>query len=208
MKAIKVDAGSDELGSPSSSKWDAVEAGEVSLSPTPPEYKTNEYVRAAWADKAHGLVGSVAVKAAHNGDTLAVRLEWDDTEHPESEFPDACAVAFPAGGSADLGTLGSDDSPVNLWFWRADRGNEGEDVLAKGVKNLATLSREDVKANAEFNSGRWSVVLSRALSGGDGAQLSAGSTQPVAFLVWEGKNEERAGLAAYSGNWADLEIEG
>ncbi|RIK08636.1 MAG: hypothetical protein DCC49_08865 [Acidobacteria bacterium] len=208
MKAVKVDAGSDELASPGSSKWDAVEAGEVSLSPTPPEYKTNEYVRAAWADKAHGVVNSVAVKAAHNGDTLAVRLEWDDTEHPESEFPDACAVAFPANGSADLGTLGSDDSPVNLWFWRADRGNEGEDVLAKGVKNLATLSREDVKASAEFNSGRWSVVLSRALSGGDGAQLSAGSSQPVAFLIWEGKNEERAGLAAYSGSWTDLEIEG
>lgn len=208
MQAVKVDASTEELRDPDSSNWSSVEAGEISLSPTPPEYKTNEYVRAAWADRKHGVVTSVAVKAAHNGDALAVRLEWEDIEHPEAEFPDACAVAFPANGSADLGTLGNDESPVNLWYWRSDRGNRGEDVLAKGVKNLTTLSNDSVQANARFDSGRWSVVLSRALSDGDGVRLSAGTTAPIAFLIWEGKNEERAGLAAYSGNWTDLEIEG
>lgn len=207
MRAVKLDAGSEDLANPGSSSWDGVDAEEVALAPTPDSFQTNEYVRAAWANREHGLVKSVSVKAAHNGNDVALRLEWEDTEHPEAEFPDACAVVFPSNGSADLATLGSSESSVDLWYWRSDRGDVGEEVVAKGVSDLSTLEGSAVNAKASFSGGKWAVVLSRPASAG-GTEISPGAAKQVAFLVWEGKNEERAGLAAISQAWQELEIDG
>lgn len=209
MKAAKVQASATDLQDPASGAWASVEAEEVSLQPTPESYQPNQYIRNAWADRSHGVVGSVSAKAAHNGELLAFRLEWEDTAHPEAEFPDAAGVVFPANGQADLGTFGSADAPLNMWFWRSDIVDFGEDVIAKGIGDLATRQDGSVTAKASFDGAKWSLALTRSLAaaGEAGTGFAEGAGQKVSFLVWEGKNEERAGIGSYAGDWIDLELE-
>jgi mono/diheme cytochrome c family protein len=72
-------------------------------------------------------VRNVAVKAAHDGTSIAIRVEWEDAQpnaqfiRPQ-DFSDAVAVQFPLQDSADLITLtmGQHEVPVNIWHWKAD----------------------------------------------------------------------------------------
>jgi DMSO reductase family type II enzyme heme b subunit len=69
------------------------------------------------------------VQVAHDGRTLALRLSWSDTTpnleslHSES-FKDAVAVEVYRGLAEPFLGMGSADSPVDVWFWDADRQNE------------------------------------------------------------------------------------
>ena len=96
---------------PGAKGWEKVDREVVELVGMPLHLQTSRYVRTVWADKLIGKVRAVAVRAAHDGERLALRLEWnDDTENKEFAerlFPDAAAVVFPATGDAPLVTLGS-----------------------------------------------------------------------------------------------------
>jgi DMSO reductase family type II enzyme heme b subunit len=71
---------------------------------------------------------NVDVKAVHNGNEVAIRLEWDDSQ-PNAEairsqdFSDGGAVQFALGENLSLTTLamGATKTPVNLWYWKASR---------------------------------------------------------------------------------------
>lgn len=83
-----------------------------------------------------GSIAEINVRALHNGEDLALRLEWEDEtadrEVGTSTFRDAVAVGFPAGQSATLPSpfMGDPNHPVNIWQWTADfdanaRGQSG-----------------------------------------------------------------------------------
>ena len=51
--------------------------------------------------------------------------------------------------------------------------------------------------------------MARTLSVEDEAvQFEAGGTYKVGCAVWQGSNNERAGLKSYSNSWYELELEG
>ena len=195
MQVSKV---SSDLSDPGASGWSEVSSEAVSLAPIPIDAQPTEYVRVKWSDLPYGNVSEAAVSAAHDGSTAWVRLEWADSDKPNVEFPDAAGVYFPAGGDAPAATIGSEDAGVNLWFWRSDEG-EGRHLVANGPGRFRPQGGA-VSTSASLDGGRWAVVLSHPV-----AELRDGGQLGVA--VWDGSNEERAGIGAATNEWLSLSIE-
>lgn len=205
-------ADASSLLDPKARAWEQVEREVIDLVGTPIHRQSSRYVRTVWADRLIGRVRAVAVRAAHDGERLAVHLEWnDETENGDygnRQFPDAAAVLFPSNGDAPLGTMGAPDAHVNGWFWRADLA-EGQNIVAQGPGTVEPANGAPVAASGVWRDGRWSVVLSRPLAarGKDHVKLSPGKAVKVAFAVWEGSNQERGGLKAFSREWRELTLE-
>jgi DMSO reductase family type II enzyme heme b subunit len=197
---------------PKAKAWEKIDREVVELAGMPLHLQTSRYVRTVWADKLVGKVRAVAVRAAHDGERLAVRLEWnDDTENKEFAerlFPDAAAVVFPSNGDASLLTLGSADAKVNAWYWRADLEN-GENLVAQGLGTDTPTGDTEIAGQGAWGDNRWTVVVSRALKakGADNVKLTPGKTVKAGFTVWEGSNRERGDLRSYSRQWQDLTLD-
>ena len=195
MKVAKL---AGKLADPASAEWGSVDPVQVPLSPVALEVQPTEYIRETWKDRDYGQTAEAAVKAASDGDRLYIRVEWADDPKPNHEFQDAVSAIFPTNGSGVLATLGDDEKPLALWFWENGRPaplnlvSHGPGVFRK--EDGAGLAASGVLAD-----GRWSVVLS-----GPAAISAKGK---VALAVWNGSNDERAGLAAVSREWLPLESE-
>jgi DMSO reductase family type II enzyme heme b subunit len=161
-------------------------------------------VRTAWAGKHIGAVRSLSVQAAHNRQTLFFRLEWSDPTHnPDygdgSVFPDAAAVLFPMNGEAPLQRMGSPAAGIVAWYWRANHPDCGEALTFHGFATEERLPAPLVLNSASWAEGRWHVVI--------GAPLPTVLADKVAFAVWEGSNQERAGLHSHSPEWSEFIVE-
>lgn len=69
-----------------------------------------------------GTIANLRVQAVHDGEKLAVRLQWEDST-PDgnvdtSRFCDAVAVELPVKGDAPP-TMGGKDQPVQILHWKA-----------------------------------------------------------------------------------------
>ncbi|MBI2930016.1 MAG: c-type cytochrome [Planctomycetes bacterium] len=68
----------------------------------------------------------VMVRATHDGESVAILLEWEDARidglqlRPQ-DFPDGAAVMFAMSDPPGHFTMGEKDRPANLWHWRMDR---------------------------------------------------------------------------------------
>jgi DMSO reductase family type II enzyme heme b subunit len=213
MKAAKLQLATRTLLNPAAQQWAKVPAEEISLAGTPLDQQPSRYVRTAWAGKPMGAVRFLKVQAAHNGKDVVFRLEWaDETENRDhgdgSVFPDAAGVLFPLNKDAPLESMGSAEAPVNAWYWRANLPEgEGQNLIARGAGTVQEAPKSFAQARARWADGRWQVVLARPLSvDGDGVKLSPKQSTKVAFAVWEGSSQERAGLKSFSKHWRDLEI--
>lgn len=188
----------DDLTDPTSRAWGAIPATEVALEPVPIDAQPTEYVRNKWAELPYGTVRTVSVAAARNSTQGRVRLEWADDTEPNTEFPDAAAVFFPleAGSDAPARTIGTDDAPVAIVYWRSN-ADGAKRLVGKGPGRFRPADTDGVSANAILADGRWSVVL--------GCPADAlGGAGRMGVVVWNGSNEERAGLGATS-DWLTIE---
>jgi DMSO reductase family type II enzyme heme b subunit len=208
---------------------------------------------------------------------MAVRLNWtDETTNwhalRSEQFEDAVAMELYRGHAEPFLGMGSPTSPVDVWFWDADRQagpaaaeseypNTVVDVYpfsegavagaeltrlgarltdqpdislpARAVGNLITPRDGDesggtalhvagprtvtfrvpqsqlVRASGTWSDGRWTVVMTRALSPSSkdaGVSLEPGETASVAFAVWDGSHRDRNGQKSFT-IWQDLQIE-
>lgn len=196
MKVAKVNAGAD-LANPASIAWASMKSEAVPLGPVALAAQPTEYIRQAWANKAYGRTSEAMVAAASDGQRLYLRLEWEDDEKPNGEFQDAVAGVFPANGDAPLATLGDASKPLAVWYW--EQGRPGAlNLAARGPGVFRKDNSAALSASGALNERRWSVVIS-----GPAAAAKAGK---VGVAVWNGSNEERAGLAAVSRDWLKLEL--
>ena len=79
------------------------------------------------------------------------------------------------------------------------RKRQARSVLAKGIGSTLPGASVDETANGSWSGGRWTVVFTRSLAGsGESASLVPGSTTQIGIAVWNGSNEERAGIKAVS----------
>lgn len=195
MQVSKV---SSDLSDPCAAGWSGVAAEAVALAPMPIDAQPTEYVRVKWSTLPYGNVSEAKVAAAHDGSTAWVRIEWADSDVPNTEFPDCAAVYFPTGGDAPAATIGSENATVNLWFWRSDE-DSGRHLTGNGP---GVFRPQDgaVSANASLADGRWALVLGHPLE-----ELRDGGRIGVA--VWDGSNEERAGIGAATTEWVSLSID-
>ena len=215
MKAVKLQLATRTLLNPAAQQWAKVPAEEMIMGGTPLHRQPSKYVRAAWAGKPLGAVRFLKVQAAHNSKDIAFRLEWaDPTENRDhgdgSVFPDAAGVLFPLNGDAPLESMGSADAPVIAWYWRASMADEddAQELIARGAGSAEQAPKSLSQARARWLEGRWEVVFARPLeANGNGARLAAGKPAKVAFAVWEGSSQERAGIKSFSKRWQELEIQ-
>jgi DMSO reductase family type II enzyme heme b subunit len=195
MKVANIAAG-NELADPRAAAWGEIPAQAVELAPVPIAAQPNEYIRTKWANRGYGETQSASVAAASDGERLYLRLEWPDDARPNGEFQDAAAALFGSDGDAALSTMGAPASPVQLWYWE-DRRPEPLAIESIGPGVFRKQATAGLDAQAGLRDGRWAVVLS-------GPAAAAGTKVGVA--VWNGSNEERAGLAAVSRQWLPLEL--
>ncbi len=215
MKAVKLQLATRTLLNPGAAQWGKVPAEDLRMGATPLHLQPSPYVRAAWSGKPLGAVRSLKVQAAHNGQDILFRLEWaDDTQNGDygdgSVFPDAAGVLFPLNGDAPIQTMGSDKAPVNAWFWRASFTDErAQNIVAHGLGTVEATEKSAVQARARWQDGRWQLVFARPLAanGAKGVQLKGKTPTKVAFAVWEGASQERAGLKSFSKEWQELLID-
>jgi DMSO reductase family type II enzyme heme b subunit len=206
--------GTEEVLDPEGRPWRAARPERVRVIGTPLGLQPTDAIRVAWAGKRIGAVERVAIAAAHDGRTLAFRLEWSDptenrTTRDTTEFPDAVAVLLPVVPGASIATMGAPGAPVTAWYWRADEEGRGRQVVAEGIGTTRTVDRELVRARGEWKDGRWRVVIARALEVRTAeplAQLRAGELTQFGVAVWEGAHGERAGIKAFSGDWRSLRL--
>ncbi|MBI2890844.1 MAG: hypothetical protein HYY13_08665 [Nitrospirae bacterium] len=219
VKVAKIAAKADEALSPASAVWGRVPGTRVVLEPSPLENQPSAYVRAL--PPRHGKIHEIEVRALHNGESLFFHLAWTDpnqdtTPTDAHPFPDAAAVMMPLPEAAEMVfegdaiSMGADNIPVNAWLWRPDFGEQAKNVTARGFGTSKRSADGGISARSEYARGRWAVVFGRALKPQLGPEESAPVTAPgktlVAFAVWEGANNERAGLKAVSPKWITLEV--
>jgi len=107
--------------------------------------------------------------------------------------------------------MGQPGAAVNAWYWRADEPTAAREISAEGLGTSEPLPGSTLRANGRWRSGRWSVVLARSLQGGDAAraaQLQPGLDTGFGVAIWDGSNQERGGIKAFSGEWQPLSLEG
>lgn len=195
-----------------SKAWQKVPETMLALAPTPLDVQPSAYVRKAFESRAYGTLERVHVAAAVDAHRLWLRLHWLAPDArpgitDNNVYADACAVLFPADGAgAELATMGDDARPVEGWHWRA--GTEMPFVIeARGLGTVTRQPRHAVTAEAHWDAGEWTVVLSRPLTG-EGVPLAGRSRVPIAVAVWMGARQERAGLKSHTPEWASLALPG
>lgn len=201
---------------PGAPLWRTARAEPVKLIGTPFALQPTAAIRAAWANKPTGSVVRVDVAAVHDGKTVAFRLEWSDAKEDRTigdttAFPDAAAILLPTVPDAPAITMGAPGMAVNAWYWRADEDGSGRDVVAEGLGTTRTADLNLVRGHGVWKSGRWSVVIARAMrvqSTEPVVQLEPGQKTSYAVAVWEGSHGERAGIKAFSVNWIECRLDG
>ncbi len=199
-----------QLLAPAGAPWKSVSETIVSLAPTPLDAQPSAYVRASWADRAHGTLASAGLSAVVAGDALYLRLRWAAAEPrlaitDNDTYADACAMLFPLDGkAAELSTMGDERRPVQAWHWRAGTALPFV-ITATGLGTVTRLPDHPVSVGAAWESGSWSVIFRRSLQEA-GVPLSAGGSIPLGIAVWSGANNERAGLKAHTPAWLTLNL--
>lgn len=200
IRAAKAPAGAN-AADPGSPAWAKVRATSIALVTAPA-------VHASIAGNASAA--SVSVQGLSDGKRIYLRLSWADPT-PEAAGPDVgrfldgVAVQFPLNKSDKTVVLmGTPGGRVNIWYWRAD--GRVQNLFADGFGTLTLAPVQDVSGKGVHANGRWTVVLSRALSTSaqDGVQLRGVARIPVAPAVWNGSNAERDGFKATTMEWQSL----
>lgn len=209
------DVDSEQLLDPASALWARSETTQLALTGTPLGLQPTAYVQAAWRERPIGATRRVRVSALHDGAQLAFRLEWEDASEnatlpDDDRFPDAAAVLLPSAPEAPLITMGAPGAAVTAWYWRANDTGARE-IVAEGIGSSRTVALDSLRAAGKWQSGRWTLVIARALEGkvpGAVARIRPGESIGFGVAVWDGGHAERAGLKSYSGPmWQDLSLD-
>ena len=145
-------------------------------------------------------VDGVWVKAAHDGESVAVRVTWSDPNNsPDPEWadwksqiislmqpkegdpqdegptPDQLMLQFPMqmpeGMELPFFLRGDNRRPVYLWQWQSDRDGAQEGE-ARGVGTEAFQSEgQNLTVDASYADGQWQVMFTRALVTDDEGDL-------------------------------------
>lgn len=209
MRSEKITAIADYAAT-TAAGWRQISAETVEMAPAPVEMQPNGFIQANWRDRPYGQLASLEAQSVHDGTSIAVRLRWA-SERPETGgregFPDGAAIAFPVAGEPALWTMGTEDEPVQFIQWQAMK-NKIRSVVAWGIGSSVPGSLVSESVTAGWSQGFWTIVMLRTLAGGpEAATLQPGANTRIGFAVWNGSNEERAGIKAVSVDWSPLIIE-
>ena len=197
----------EEYLTPTSASWQRITAETVNLIPAPLGMQPTEYIRKSWEGRPYGNAKAMQVSSVHDGHTWAIRASWPGVSPAGKDFPDALAVALPVKGKPALILMGAPDAPIHFLRWAANK--EGvRSLIATGMGQSGPGPGIKSSAQSHADGDIWSVVISRALGSGKNiAPLLAGQKTGIGFALWYGGNDERAGIKAFSIDWAELALE-
>ena len=207
---IKVNSGEEELGDPNSSIWSKLP--EIDLPMIPAPLKGNPGIKriSPFIEKStdHGTIKRLKVKAAHNGNSVAFLMRWENKQNDKivdlDDFVDGAAIMFPLTPKASAITMGSPTDPVNAWYWKANIDSLAFDVVAEGygTSGRSTPPSHPINCAATYEKEHWHLVLMRNLTGEPGKiQFHPGQQTRFAFALWDGQNKERSGRKSFSGDF-------
>jgi DMSO reductase family type II enzyme heme b subunit len=162
----------------------------------------------------------LTVQAAHDGQTISLRLTWEDSSADvhavrSESFEDAVAVELYRGPAEPFLGMGDKTSPVDLWFWDADRQSgpaAAEEAYPNAVIDVLPFSEAAV-ASAELNRPGARVTEQPDISmparatgnlivptndESGGSALHAGGPRTVTFRV-----PQQSKLVEARGTWSD-----
>jgi DMSO reductase family type II enzyme heme b subunit len=195
--------------------WSQTVAAKFPLTAAPLAMQPTEGVKAQWQGRPYGLIKQVQIAALHNGEHLAIRLEWASPNanqkiNDNDQFVDAAGIMFPSVSGAPLLLMGSAQAPVDICYWRADQAQRGQIIVAHGIGTSNSVDKLTAVCRAKHNEGRWQLVIARPLSINSQhpqAQLRVGEKTPYGVAIWEGGNQERAGIKSIGISTEDLLLE-
>lgn len=200
---------------PADPAWAGLPALEVLAAP---QRTIRLHDRAANAAADAAGLRRLAVRAATDGQSLAVVVDWSDAT-ADLAGPDATdrygdgvalqlPLAFGAGQRLPYVGMGDEAQPVAVFFGRAT--TDGPVVRSAVGRGFGTLARQDlgpvrIAMRHDAARGAWRAVIVRPLSAG-GLDLRRGLV-PFALAAWDGAGLERGGNKALSG-WKFLRLPG
>ena len=196
-----------------SSSWQSAPEARIGLDPAPVAMAAAVSSTLA-RSTGHGRVRELRVRALHDGESVALRLEWADPTRDDliddlDKFVDAAAVMFPLAPDSEALTMGSSGAPVNIWLWKADRA-EPFDVVARGysTSRKRPASTSGLEAEARHDGAGWQLVLRRPLAthAAETAGLAPGETSRLAFAIWDGSKAERSGQKSTSAGFVQATL--
>jgi DMSO reductase family type II enzyme heme b subunit len=169
-----------------------------------------------WRDDADP---GLQVRALHDGKSIALLVNWRDVAEDRHDagthfFEDAVAVEFYTGDAEPFVGMGDPKTPVDVWFWDADRQGQRttvEDIYPNTVVDVYPFHEQAV-SSAEFNrpeaqdENQAEVSLPARAVGNPialpatdsaGTALTAGGPSTVTFRM------PRSQLVAADGQWSD-----
>lgn len=179
----------------------------VNLIAAPTATQPGGYIAKAYEDRTTPTVGQaeLSVEAAEGKPGWKISLSWAcpapvrSIANETDKFLDTCALLVPAAEEAQWITMGEPGKPVEGALWKADR----ERPWRMKAEGLGTMTRSeapaDWKVSAEHANGRWTVTFEIA----DWPVLK--QYQQLAFALWQGERQDRAGLKSISPGWIALE---
>jgi complex iron-sulfur molybdoenzyme family reductase subunit gamma len=198
---------------PAAAAWDALPATRVLAAPQR-SIRLND--RQANAALEAAPLRALAVRAATDGQALAVIVDWsDDTEDraaPDAtdRYGDGVALQWPlrfgAGVRLPYVGMGDEQQPVAVVLQRAaPQGSMVRQARATGFGTLARAELGPLTAAMRYDPQRhaWRALFVRPLAAG-GLDLRQGLV-PLALAVWDGGRAERGGNKALSG-WKFLRL--
>jgi len=115
--------------SPTDIAWDAI-----------PETTYSLQAQLITAPNGGGSVSKISVRATHDGEEVAFRLEWSDASADRGvgvdTFRDAAAIGFPVGRPTTPPSpfMGDEAHPVVIWQWAADFDADAEGMSRFGER--------------------------------------------------------------------------
>lgn len=176
----------------------------VTLIAAPTSMQPGGYVPKAYADRVQPNVPVADLGVEQTGTGWRIQLGWNcqaavrDTARETDRFADACALLVPETADAPWISMGEPGKAVDGLLWKADRDRPWR-VRAEGLGTMArTEAPTDWKVSGAWSEGRWLVVFELP----DWPLLAA--QRKLAFAIWAGAAQERAGLKSVCPGWVTL----
>ncbi len=176
----------------------------VKLMAAPPGMQPGGYVPVAYADRYQPATSEAQVETLREADAWRIVLRWacatpvKDIARETDKFLDACALLVPTVPDAPWMTMGAPGMAVEGVLWRPDK----EVPWKLRAEGLGTMERSAVptgwKASGEWRQGHWLVTFEIP------AWPALDRHGQLAFALWQGAAQERAGLKSVSPGWIDV----
>ncbi len=182
-------------------------------------------------------VDGVWVQALHDGTEVAFRLTWGDrSRSPDPAWlewqgwvlnamepkeggeifpgprPDRLTVQFPPTIPEEMDLpyflMGDEQEPVYQWRWSSAPAG-ADKATARGLNDVQSLGSEGLTSDAQWEDGRWQLLLRRSLVASDPEselEFAIGQSIPIAFFAWDGDNSEEETRGSVS-SWYFVHLE-